>query len=457
MADIGMHHPDIRGYYETFAGLFHQTAQPGPAVFIHAERSGITAALLWAAYAAYVPYIPADKGNPVSRTQFIFEQTAPRYVFIDRDTVFYIEKFAGIKKNELWSEGNTSLFEIPENIAAVMPGKLSGVLFTSGTTGTPKGVMIPRTNTESFVKWMCATFAVDGNTKILSVSPLHFDLSVFDFFAPLFNGAKLCIPAQGFVMNPQYLAEFIFEHKTDTIYATPTWYSLLLQFGKVKKYNFDFVKTVLAAGEPFKTSLAVELHRVFPNASVSNLYGPTETNVCTYYTIDFSKGIKERNGIVSIGKACPYNRVKLNTENILEVEGETVTPGYWPQVSGNSVYNTGDIAEQDNEGWLYYITRADQMIKRNGYRIEPAEVESCLMSFGGVSQAAVTTGTRRGQTILAAHLVGDTQDITALRQHCLGHLPAYMMPDEFVFCDALPLTSSGKTDYKILQAYRYGE
>ncbi|HYG50961.1 MAG TPA: hypothetical protein VD905_08655, partial [Flavobacteriales bacterium] len=189
----------------------------------------------------------------------------------------------------------------------------------------------------------------------------------------------------------------------------------------------------------------------FPHAQMANLYGPTETNVCSFYKIDFNKPIKEKNGVIAIGKHCPYAILHTDADNILQVSGHSVMLGYWPNSQNLEWYSTGDVVERDADGDYYFLERADRMIKRNGYRIEPAEIESALLHHPGIGSVAVTAQGKDDRMEITAHYtLKGTQNHADLAQFCLLHLPSYMVPDKFRQHEKLPLTSSGKTDYKAL-------
>ena len=421
-------------------------------LMIHAGKSLFSALVLKSAFDLKIPYVPVDAAFPVARVKQLFELVVPHFIFIDRNTQFYKEFLQLQSHTILWSKENLLLVHMEGNRIG-HDTELACILFTSGSTGVPKGVMISRNNISTFVNWTTNFFSIDEASRILSVAPFHFDLSLFDVFSAFGKKAKLLIPEQNFIPNPLFLAQYIFDNKINTIYATPSWYSLLLQYGKMHRYDFYFVKNILVAGEAFKVTLAQQLHSVFPNASIANLYGPTETNVCTAYKIDFGLPVKQKNGIVSIGKACPYANVKINDEGILLVSGQSVMMGYWPHVKSEAFYNTGDVAAQDENGLFYFISRADNMIKRNGYRIEPGDIEACLSKVEHVEQVLVTSATQNDQVVITAHILThhpETLSFLALKDFCFQCLPVYMVPDAFKIHTEFPLTSTGKIDYQKL-------
>ncbi|HLP12118.1 MAG TPA: AMP-binding protein [Flavobacteriales bacterium] len=442
---------NVTDWIEKFNNLLSPFAnRPNTRVVILCQKHTYSISMMYAARDLNIPYIPIDINSPVNRISAIIEQIDPFIVLYQKSEID-VAQLPLDNINVIWENNVVSFATVqPQSNLAHHPD-LSFVLFTSGSTGIPKGVMTSRNNANCFVDWMISEFGITKQSRILSIAPLHFDLSVFDVFAAEKLKAGLFVPLVSMIVNPMYLADFIFNFKIDTLYATPTWYNLLLQYGKLRRHDFSLVKTVLIAGEALKTQTVEELHKYFPNAQFANLYGPTETNVCTFYKIDFQKPIKEKNGVVCIGKPCPYAALNTDADNILQVSGKSVMLGYWPAVQNLEWYSTGDVVEMDADGDYYFMERADRMIKRNGYRIEPAEIETAILYHPEVGHVAVTAKGKEDKMEITAHytLKGTLQG-EDLARFCLLHLPSYMVPDKFRQHEKLPLTSSGKTDYNAL-------
>lgn len=389
------------------------------------------------------PYIPVDTDNPDSRKQTMIDSIQPHFIFTDDD---WAEKNIKQSFSLVWQHDKLKILRIDNADFKAHPKELSHVLFTSGSTGLPKGVMTSVNNNAVFCEWILNEFKVNEASRILSVAPFHFDLSVFDLGAVRLKNSALFLPPQSDMVNPMALAQFIVEQKIDTFYATPTWITLLTRYGKLNKYDFGGVKLILVAGEAFTVQLANGIHKHFYNAQVANLYGPTETNVCTFYKIDYTKTIDALSDCVSIGKACPYAQLHINDEDILDVSGESVMLGYWPETISAKQYSTGDVVKMENN-LLFYQGRRDNMIKRNGFRIETAEVQAALMRMTGIESAVVLPVTENDKTLLVAHLLSAPVNSNVLLEFCSKNLPSYMIPDRFVFHQEFPLNSSGKIDY----------
>ncbi len=438
----------IEKFYNVFS-LFKNDSFTRIAIL--SEKNVFSVSAIHAATQLELPYVPIDVNSPPARIQNILTQLEPEIYFIQKKVVdTKSESFSNL--HTIWESNNFLIAKSTTKSKISHPSELAFLLFTSGSTGTPKGVMISKTNANCFVDWTINEFQINKESKILSVAPLHFDLSVFDLFATSKTSAAIFLPLQNSLMNPLYLAELISIYKINTIYATPTWFSLLMEYGKMKRFDYSYVKTILLAGEALHVNTIEKLHKYFPNANFANLYGPTETNVCSFYKIDFATTIENQKEIVSIGKACPYAQLQLNAENVLEIAGESVMLGYWPNTNSQEWYNSGDIVSQDATTKNYfYVERADRMIKRHGYRIEPAEIESIISTHPNILQVAIIAKKENENTSIIAHYTSKMRtEIDDIHQHCVSNLTSYMIPDKFILHSQLPLTSSGKTDYKKL-------
>jgi acyl-coenzyme A synthetase/AMP-(fatty) acid ligase len=419
-------------------------------IVLISEKNVFSISMIHAAKNAGFPYIPIDIHSPIGRISTIIQQLEPEIYFIQKRVIdFNAEIFKDLFI--IWESNNFLVAKNLKKSAVQHSPDLAFILFTSGSTGIPKGVMMSKQNVNCFVEWTINEFNITKDSKVLAVAPLHFDLSVFDLYATYTTKASLFLPLQGGLVNPLYLAQLISIYKIDTIYATPTWFDLLIKFGKLKRFDFSFVKTIMVAGEALKILTVQSISTFFPNAKISNLYGPTETNVCSFYTIDLND-ISSNNGIASIGKACPYAQLRMNNQNVLEVSGQSVMLGYWPHSFNETWYNTGDVVKYGAAtGNYFYLERADRMIKRNGYRIEPAEIETALLIHNQLEQVAVVAKQIDDTVQIIAHYTTKTtNEVPDLHEFCVNNLPTYMVPDKFILHSQLPITSSGKTDYKKL-------
>ena len=337
------------------------------------------------------------------------------------------------------------------------------ILYTSGSTGTPKGVCVSHRAARHFPDWARGEFALIGQDKVASVSPLTFDLTTFDLFSTLAAGATLYIVPEKMKVFPARLSEFLQLHGITIIYAVPSTLILLMQRGKLANRDLTAMRTVLFAGEEFPVPLFMQFKDVMPSGiEYCNLYGPTETNVCSYYRVPDNFDLPR----MPIGRALPetYLFIRPSGDEIedreasaeiergeLCVAGPTVMTGYhgldsskvgyWlddPRGIETRAYATGDQASCAFEDVWDYHGRVDNMVKIWGYRVELGEIETCLMEMVSVVQAAVVKrsgGEKAGDALIAFVQLREVNSDTgsadnyqkeAIR-HCKANLPPYMI------------------------------
>ena len=350
---------------------------------------------------------------------------------------------------------------------------LAYILYTSGSTGRPKGVMLSHQNALTFVEWCAEEFQVRSEDRLSNHAPLHFDLSVFDVYNALEAGATVYLITEELALFPTSLANFIVEKGITIWYSVPSALMLLLLHARLTQEKLASLRTILFAGEVFPMKYLRQLAEMAPGAELYNLYGPTETNVCTYYKVERERlaGLEK----LPIGIACANTDAFAVTDDgriaargetgELCVRGPAVTYGYWADVEKTQkmcvpnrfqenfeekMYRTGDIVTEGEDGNFYFQGRRDSMIKSRGYRIELGEIESALLSHPGVREAAVlaipdeVVGNRL-RAVVSLHVI-DSHKPVDLQQHCATRVPKYMIPEFIDLCGELPKTSTGKID-----------
>lgn len=349
------------------------------------------------------------------------------------------------------------------------------VLYTSGSTGRPKGVVLSHANSNSFVEWAARTFLISATDRLANHAPMHFDLSVFDVFAALRCGACVSLVPDDLAPFPRALAEWVERARITVWYSVPSALTRLVREGDPARFAFSSVRLVLFAGETFPIKHLRETMKHFGKARFFNLYGPTETNVCTFCEVP--RPLDPAISCIPIGRACDNVEVFAVNDGRpiqpgdvgeLYVKGPTVMIGYWgsPDKTRTAlvrdprhprrearIYRTGDFVRLETNGDYTFLGRRDGMVKSRGYRIEIGEIEQTLHEHEGINEAAVVAipdedlGTR-----LKAFVVTNSQTLDArgLRAFCAKWLPRYMIPEEFVLCAALPRTSTGKLDREML-------
>jgi acyl-coenzyme A synthetase/AMP-(fatty) acid ligase len=335
--------------------------------------------------------------------------------------------------------------------------------------------MLSHENAVSFVDWCSETFAPSAEDRFSSHAPFHFDLSILDIHVALKHGATLVLVSEEYGKDPMHLAELISRERISVWYSAPSILSLLAQFGNLSAFDYTPLRLVLFAGEVFPVKHLRALTERWPKPRYFNLYGPTETNVCTYYEVTLPIPA-ERAAPYPIGRACSHLKAKVVNEAGREVaageEGELciagrgVMQGYWglPEqttrgflVDGEATrwYRTGDIVLESAPGQFTYRGRRDRMVKRRGYRVELGEIESVLYQHPLVKEVAVVglPDEESGVRITAFVSTGQSPppSLIQMKRFCSERLPLYMIPDRFYWHDALPKTSTDKIDYQRLK------
>jgi acyl-coenzyme A synthetase/AMP-(fatty) acid ligase len=335
--------------------------------------------------------------------------------------------------------------------------------------------MLSHGSATAFVDWCSQVFEPRADDRFSSHAPFHFDLSVLDIYLCMKHGATLVIVPEDIGKDPGRLSELITNRRISIWYSAPSILSLLAQSGHLRKHDYSKLRIVLFAGEVFPVSNLRLLKQQWPRPRYYNLYGPTETNVCTWYEVP---DVVEQGRVdpYPIGRTCAHlfsrvvdaegGDVRRGTEGELCIAGANLMQGYWnlPELTAKAFlvdskagrwYRTGDIVVEEPDGNYIYRGRRDRMIKKRGYRVELGEIEACLYRHPKVREAAVVAlpDEQLGMKVVA-HLAGKDEtkfSIIDLKRFCSQHLPVYMVPDTFRFHGQLPKTSTDKTDYQKLK------
>jgi amino acid adenylation domain-containing protein len=353
--------------------------------------------------------------------------------------------------------------------------ELAYILYTSGSTGTPKGVMLSHRNGLAFVEWAVAEFSLGPADRISSHAPLHFDLSIFDVFAAALAGACLVLVPEKVGKFPVEVARLIERARISVWYSVPSILSMLVQRGNPSGHDLTHLRAVIFAGEVFHPRHLRRLMALLPQARFTNLYGPTETNVCTCYHVP--ERVEDVPDPIPIGKAIRGVDVFVVADDNQEAEpgqvgelyvrGPTVTSGYWGDPDGSAkslvrwpiastlpvVYRTGDLARQDDDGNFIFVGRRDLQVKTRGHRVELGDIEAALNADPLVAECAVVAVPDESisNRIIAFAVVTGDVDGRALLGECGRRIPHYMVPEAVVLRRSLPKTSTGKIDRSALR------
>jgi amino acid adenylation domain-containing protein len=460
---------------------------PGDRVGIYAPKSPGSVIAIFAVLKAGAAYVPVDPLAPPARNAYIFTDCAVKAMLIDAPLVDALR--AALPEVTLTvAAGLDQDDALGCYLQVLLPGwraqhttdpaaqDLAYILYTSGSTGRPKGVMHRHASALAFIDWCAAEFAPDEHDRFSSHAPFHFDLSILDLYVPIAHGARVVLIGEELGKQPLRLAPLIAEHRLTVWYSTPSILRLLVEFGRLDAVDCQSLRLVLFAGEVFPVKHLRALQARWPHPAYYNLYGPTETNVCTFHRVS---GVvpESRTEPLPIGIACSGDRTRVvdkqdrvlarGAEGELLVSGGSVMAGYWnlPEQNARAFvrdeegvlwYRTGDVVREEADGHYTYLGRRDRMVKRRGFRVELGEIEAVLYRHGEIAEVAVIAAPDEESGVqLRAFLCWSGQarpSQIALRRFASENLPAYMVPDRFIVLPALPKTSTDKTDYQQLEA-----
>ncbi|MCZ6854254.1 MAG: amino acid adenylation domain-containing protein [Gammaproteobacteria bacterium] len=434
-----------------------------------------------AALKANMPYAPVDPTWPQRRLESVFLQSRFDIVVTSAESETQNPEQSTTLRTGTseWESATTMQSDtiIPLEYAA--PDDLAYVLYTSGSTGEPKGVCVSSRAAYYFPNWARSKFSVDSSSRIASLAPFTFDLSTFDLFSGLCGGATVYLVPESTKLLPTSLSRFFEEHRITIIYSVPSNLGLLAARGMLGRRNLNSLTTVLFAGEVFPLPLFRKFEAQLPgHVQYYNLYGPTETNVFTYFELS---ALREDDVAIPIGIPLPGTRAftipsdsvasDTKLEGELCVIGPGVMSGYWGKQNETLdcwtsaaddpdaiAYRTGDLVSLSEEGNWQYISRVDNMVKIWGYRVELGEIESCLLSYPNVEQAAVVKISKEDEfgDSLVAFIVtskpGDSEEVKPkdLLKHCKENLPSYMLPQRIRSIEHMPLSDNGKIERRKL-------
>ena len=438
-----------------FAGLFAANGvRAGDRVGVPMAKSIDTIAAFIGAMRLGAGFVPVDHSAPSVRNEHIFDDCS-----------------VALRCDESCQPDGSS----DPDAVTVGPDDLAYILYTSGSTGMPKGVPLTHRNAASFVSWCVRTLRPEADDVFSSHASFHFDLSVLDLWVPLWTGGTIALVPEDVGQDPRRLPGFIAERGITNWYSVPSILGLMVEFGALDQHDLGRLRTVCFAGEVFPLPPLRRLREALPDVRLLNLYGPTETNVCTWYEVP-ERIESGRTDPMPIGSACDHctvglfddaNRPVVARGEVARIlaRGAPVMDGYWGRdpeatpslvmIDGERWYDTGDLGAWDDAGMILFRGRRDRMVKRHGYRIELGEIEAGLDRHADIQEAAVWATEQAGRVVIHAAVVpqGDAElGVIQLKLHCASALPAWMSPDRFQVLPVLPRTSTGKIDYVGLKA-----
>jgi amino acid adenylation domain-containing protein len=464
--------------------------RPGDRVGLCLRKSVNSVATILGALKAGAAYVPVDVGAPAARGAYILHNCGVAVAVLeDAVAQAMLEEMTrlGPAPRQLVVARTGGVGEAlrlaldgagPAAKAATVasgPESLAYILYTSGSTGKPKGVMLSQENATTFVDWCSEVFHPTGDDRLSSHAPFHFDLSILDLHVCFKHAATLVLVNEDIGKDAVRLAKLIADERITIWYSAPSILALLTQFGQLQRHDYSALKQVLFAGEVFAVKHLRSLCEQWPAPRYFNLYGPTETNVCTFFEV-LPPVPEERTVPYPIGHVCSHLQGRVLDENARDVvtggEGELciagpgVMQGYWalPEQTargfhagedGRRWYRTGDIVVDAGGGCYTYRGRRDRMVKRRGFRIELGEIESGLYRHPSIKEAAaIAVPDEDAGVVIVAFLSWHGEKRPSLietKRFCAENLPLSMIPDRFNWLEALPKTSTDKIDYQRLK------
>jgi amino acid adenylation domain-containing protein len=471
------HAPAIEedGRITTFAELYGQAQALALRFIAHGLRPGDRVAVLlpkttgsivtvFASLLAGAAYVPIHPRWPRERVQAAMRDCGARLL---------VEEENGARRVTDLETGALLRGPLPggdpEAWPRLDPAATAVLLFTSGSTGVPKGVVLSHRAVAAFVRWSAAEFQIAASDRIACPAPLGFDLSTFDLFNMALVGATAVLVPENIAWMPRFLASFARESRISCWYSVPSILAAMIEEGRFAASAYPDLRLILFAGEVFAPPALARLMAAVPDAQCANLYGPTETNVVTWFPVP--RAFKPDDPL-PIGRPCPYAETAVDpASGELLAGGSSLMDGYWNRpeetaraftdVDGRRYYRTGDCVSVAADGNYLFHGRLDRQIKRRGFRIELGEIEAALLLHPQVIEAAAVAASdlAAGTRIVAFVRLRASQALALaeIRAHCARLLAPYMLPDRFVFTDILVKGNRGKIDYAALARAAEGD
>ena len=468
--------------------LIAQGLPQGGRVGIYMHKSLELGVAIYGALKAGAIFVPLDPFLPTERLQFILDDCGIEHIISANPMTSSLRKLSGAFKGRVYGIEKDvgaqtlswdAINEYTDKAPAVwiIDKDLAYIMYTSGSTGYPKGMMHSHHGSISYARWGSQHVGLTANDRVASHAPLHFDLSIFDFFSTSQSGATVVLVPETVTKFAASWTQYIESEQISVVFTVPFTLIEMLQRGAIDQRDLSSLRWVLFGGEPFPPKHLRVLMEQLPDVRFTNVYGPAEAPSCTCYDLPpFPEPFDEP---IPIGTVSA-NSVDLVVDDEdrecgvgetgeLCIRSSTLTRGYWNRPDLNErvylfrdthgpfpdvYFRTGDLVVRHGDGLLRFLGRKDRMVKTRGHRVELDEVEAALAAHPDVSEAAafVVPDDHGSKAIMAAVQLRDAAavDVAALTLHARTKLPGYAVPRQLSVVDQFPRTSSGKIDRKQL-------
>lgn len=419
------------------------------------------------------PYVPTDYQVPMQRLQTMLDNLKPELIIADEEglekiTQNNIKTDAKLCKYEDLIKENAELSLVERSMAETTDTDPAYIMYTSGTTGVPKGVVISHRGIEDYANWLINEFDISENAVFGLQSGFHFDNSVFDMYCSFFTGGKMVIIPEILFMYPSKLIPYLNEKKINIIFWVPTVMISVADSGALDAEKPKYLEKVIFAGEVMPNKQLNIWRKALPSCVYANLYGPTEITVdCLFYIVDREFGDNEP---LPIGKDCPNSRVLiLKEDNTLAAANEhgeicvlgcCVGLGYWnnPEQTKKAfvqnplnseyreiMYRTGDIGYRTDEGLVMYVGRKDSQFKLRGNRIELGEIEQNALAISEIERACAIFD-EVNQEIAVFVKTKAEMNLRKFNKELKNYIPKYMLPSKLFVVEEFPYNKNNKID-----------
>lgn len=425
-------------------------------------------------------YLPIDPEYPEDRVKYMLEDSNA-IVLLTQKHLRGNTKFGGEIINIDYSEIYKGNISNPKNEA--IPSHVVYVIYTSGTTGKPKGVIIRHSNLVNYVTWFRNKSGLKESDKSILTSSFSFDLGYTSIFPAILNECELHIVPKEIYLLPWNLLKYLDKNGITYLKLTPTLFATIVNTPYFTKVQCETIRLVVLGGESINVGDIEKAHKIWENARFMNHYGPTEVTIGSVAKFIDLNNLEQYKNTPTIGKPIDNNKAYILDKNLkllpVKVSGELylggagVAKGYLndeqltnekfienPQIFGEKIYRTGDLACWTSDGNIEFLGRIDHQVKIRGFRVEPAEIETQLLKHEHVKETAlIARKDMKGNNYLCAYYVctssfkGKMEAFLTraeLREYLMKRLSEYMIPSYFVQLDKLPLTPNGKIDRKAL-------